>query len=174
MKPKRAGKAAFLLAMLVFGWRVVEGHFHLLAGILSQADLLTRTDTRIDGLLWGCLAAIYFPTIERVVARIRFSQLWLVVLAMLMVVQAMHAPGLTLWQAILLPALVLSTVTQPASVLGRILEWQPLRWIGALSYSLPVAGAFPARNTFGDGAGGRFVICSKLHGIWWRFWCVRA
>ncbi len=136
VKPKRAGKAAFLLAMLVFSWRVVEGHFHLLAGILSQADLLTRTDTRIDGLLWGCLAAIYFPTIERVVARIRFSQLWLVVLAMLMVVQAMHAPGLTLWQAILLPALVLSTVTQPASVLGRLLEWQPLRWIGALSYSL--------------------------------------
>ena len=81
VKPKRAGKVAFLLAMLVFAWRVIEGHFQLLAGILPQANLLTRTDTRIDGLLWGCLAAIYFPTIQRVVARIRFSQLWLVPLA---------------------------------------------------------------------------------------------
>ena len=32
--------------------------------------------------------------------------------------------------------LVVSTVIQPDSVLGRVLEWQPLRWIGTLSFSL--------------------------------------
>jgi peptidoglycan/LPS O-acetylase OafA/YrhL len=135
-KPRRAGKVAFLLAMLVFCWRVVEGHFQLLAGLLPQANLLTRTDTRIDGLLWGCLAAIYFPNIRRVVGRIGFSQLWLVPAALLLAVQLLHVPGLTLWHAILLPALLVSTVTQPGSWLGRVLEWQPMRWIGALSYSL--------------------------------------
>ena len=135
-KPRRAGKVAVLLAMLVFCWRTVEGHFQLLAGLLPQANLLTRTDTRIDGLLWGCLAAIYFPRIQRVVGRIGFSQLWLAPLGLLLVIELMHAPGLTLWRAILLPALVLSTVTQPASWLGRVLDWQPMRWIGALSYSL--------------------------------------
>ena len=31
VRPKRAGKVAFLLAMMVFAWRVIEGHFHLLA-----------------------------------------------------------------------------------------------------------------------------------------------
>ena len=36
----------------------------------------------------------------------------------------------------LLPALVVSTVVQRNSVLSRALEWPPLRWIGALSYSL--------------------------------------
>jgi peptidoglycan/LPS O-acetylase OafA/YrhL len=135
VKPKRAGKVAFLLAMLVFAWRVVEGHFQLLAGILPQANLLTRTDTRIDALLWGCLAAIYFPSIQRLVARTRFSQLWIVPAAIFVAAQATHVPALLL-RAVLLSALVVSTVVQPASVLGRILEWPPLRWIGTLSYSL--------------------------------------
>jgi peptidoglycan/LPS O-acetylase OafA/YrhL len=31
---------------------------------------------------------------------------------------------------------VVSTVLQPRSVLGRILEWRPLRWIGSISFSL--------------------------------------
>ena len=30
----------------------------------------------------------------------------------------------------------MSTVTQPYSVLGRVLEWRPLRWIGTISFSL--------------------------------------
>jgi peptidoglycan/LPS O-acetylase OafA/YrhL len=136
VKPKRAGKVAFLLALVVFGWRVLEGHFQLFAGLLPQANLMARTDTRIDALLWGCLAAIYFPEIQRAVERIRFSQLWLPILLLQVVALVIRAPALTLLQAILLPALVLSTVTQPASILGRILEWQPLRWIGMLSYSL--------------------------------------
>jgi peptidoglycan/LPS O-acetylase OafA/YrhL len=136
VNPRRAGKTAFLLAILVFCWRVVEGHFQLLAGWLPQANLLTRTDTRMDGLLWGCLAAIYFPRIQRLVGQVRFSQLWLVPLALLVVTQIMHVSGLTLWRAILLPVLLVSTVTQPASWLGRALEWQPIRWIGTLAFSL--------------------------------------
>jgi peptidoglycan/LPS O-acetylase OafA/YrhL len=156
VKPRRAGKTAFLLAMLVFCWRVVEGHFQLLAGLLPQANLLTRTDTRMDGLLWGCLAAIYFPRIQRVVERIRFSQLWLAPMALLVVTQLMHFPGLTLWRASLLPVLLVCTVTQPESWLGRVLEWQPMRWIGTLAYSLyiwqelflPEIAAVMARGSF--------------------------
>lgn len=136
VKPKRAGIVAFLLAMLVFAWRVVEGHFHLLAGILLQQNLLARTDARIDALLWGCLAAIYFPSIQRLFARIRFSQIWIVPAAVVMVAQKVHAPFLNLIDEVMLAALVVSTVVQPASVLGRVLEWRPLRWIGTVSYSL--------------------------------------
>src|ERR1700760_4266988 len=54
VRPKRSGKVGFLLAMLVFAWRVIEGHFHLLAGGLPPANLLARTDIRMDALLWGC------------------------------------------------------------------------------------------------------------------------
>ena len=136
VKPKRAGKVAFLLAMAVFAWRVLEGHFQWLATILLPANLLARTDTKMDALLWGCLAAIYFPVIVRFSARIRFSQLWLPILATLLVIEKVQPPGLIVLRAILMPALVLSTVIQPASLLGRVLGWQPLRWLGTISYSL--------------------------------------
>jgi peptidoglycan/LPS O-acetylase OafA/YrhL len=136
VKPKRAGKVAFLLAMAVFAWRVLESHFEWFARVLLPADLLTRTDTMMDALLWGCLAAIYFPEIVRFTARIRFSQLWLPILAIMLVAEKLRTPGLTLLHAVLMPALVLSTVLQPASLLGRILEWRPLRWVGTISYSL--------------------------------------
>jgi peptidoglycan/LPS O-acetylase OafA/YrhL len=135
-KPKRAGKVAFFLAILVFGWRELNAHYQLFAGILPPQSWLVRSDTRIDALFWGCLAAIYFPTIKRIFERIRFSQLWLPVLAIAVAVELLHAPQLYLLRSILLPALVLTTVIQPASLLGRVLEWRPLCWIGTLSYSL--------------------------------------
>jgi peptidoglycan/LPS O-acetylase OafA/YrhL len=136
VKPKRAGKFAFLLAMAVFAWRVLESHFQWFASVLLPSNLLTRTDTMMDALLWGCLAAIYFPEIVRFSARIRFSQLWLPILATLLVIEKLRTPGLIELQAVLMPALVLSTVIQPASLLGRVLEWRPVRWLGTISYSL--------------------------------------
>jgi peptidoglycan/LPS O-acetylase OafA/YrhL len=135
-KPKRAGRVAFLLAMMVCAWRVIESRFHLLAGILPPANLLGRSDTRMDALLWGCLAAIYFPDIQRLAARIRFSQLWIVPAAIVVIAQKMHPPGLILLNAVVFPLLVVSTVIQPYSILGRVLEWRPLRWIGTISFSL--------------------------------------
>jgi peptidoglycan/LPS O-acetylase OafA/YrhL len=136
VKPKRAGKVGFLLAMAVFVWRVLEGHFEWFATVLLPANLMSRTDTMMDALLWGCVAAIYFPEIVRFTARIRFSQLWLPILVTLMVAEKLHAPGLIALRAVLMPALVLSTVLQPASLLGRVLEWRPVRWLGTISYSL--------------------------------------
>jgi peptidoglycan/LPS O-acetylase OafA/YrhL len=112
----------------------VEEHFYLIWPMLLV--MLARTDARMDALLWGCLAAIYFPVIKRHAERIRFSQLWLPILTILLVAEAFHAPGLIFLRVVLLPALVLSTVLQPRSVLGRILEWRALRWIGTISYSL--------------------------------------
>jgi peptidoglycan/LPS O-acetylase OafA/YrhL len=136
VKPKRAGKVAFLLAMAVFAWRALESHFRWFPTILLPGNFLQRTDTRADALLWGCLAAIYFPAIIQFAGRIRFSQLWLPILAILIVIEKLHPPGLLALRAVLMPALVLSTVVQPASWLGRVLEWQPLRWLGTISYSL--------------------------------------
>ncbi len=136
VKPRRLGRVAFLLAMAVAAWRAFEGHFELFPTILIPSNLLARTDAKVDALLWGCIAAIYFPAIKRYVEGIRFTQLWLPILAILLVVEALHVPGLLVWQAALLPALVLSTVIQPNNMLGRVLEWQPMRWVGTISYSL--------------------------------------
>jgi peptidoglycan/LPS O-acetylase OafA/YrhL len=136
VKPKRAGRVAFSLAMMVFAWRVIEGRFHLLASVLPPANLLARTDTRMDALLWGCLAAIYFQDIRRLAARIRFSQLWVVPALIILFTQQLHSPVQPLLNTVLFPVLVVSTVIQPYSVLGRVLEWRPLRWVGTISFSL--------------------------------------
>jgi peptidoglycan/LPS O-acetylase OafA/YrhL len=90
----------------------------------------------MDALLWGCLAAIYFSDLKRLAARVRFSQLWFVPAAIIVIAQKLHPPGQTLLDAVLLPLLIVSTVSQPLSMLGRVLEWRPLRWIGSISFSL--------------------------------------
>jgi peptidoglycan/LPS O-acetylase OafA/YrhL len=136
VKPKRAGKVGFLLAMTIFAWRVIEERFHVLADILPPANLMSRTDIRLDALLWGCLAAIYFSDLKRLAARVRFSQLWFVPLAIVLIAQKLHPPGQLLLDAVMLPLLIVSTVIQPLSILGRVLEWRPLRWIGSISFSL--------------------------------------
>ena len=56
--------------------------------------------------------------------------------AAVLAVEALHPPGMFLMRAILLPALVLSTVLQPNSWLGRVLEWRALAWVGTISYSI--------------------------------------
>jgi peptidoglycan/LPS O-acetylase OafA/YrhL len=126
VKPKRAGVTAFVLAMLLIG----------VHDMVPSTDRILSTETRIAAILWGCLAAIYLPTIKQFAERISFSQLWLPLTVVLLVVEKLRPHELTLFRAVLLPALVISTVIQPASVLGRVLEWWVLRWIGVLSYSL--------------------------------------
>jgi peptidoglycan/LPS O-acetylase OafA/YrhL len=131
LKPKKAGWAAFLLAALVFVWRHCYPFF-----FPHSVNYLNHTDTSIDGLLWGCLGAIYFPVIQRYCAGIRFSELWLPVALIVALAEMRHIQALMAFYMILFPALVISTVVQPESLLGRVLEWAPLRWIGGLSYSL--------------------------------------
>ncbi|HTZ60808.1 MAG TPA: acyltransferase [Acidobacteriaceae bacterium] len=134
--PKRIGKAALFLALALFCWRMVEVRYQFLGRFFPPQFMLARTDMRMDGLLWGCLAAIYFPQIKLRLERIKFNQLWFPILLLLPIPLLLHADALHLLLVILLPALVLSTVLQPASLLGRFLESAPVRWIGTLSYSL--------------------------------------
>ena len=42
----------------------------------------------------------------------------------------------TIWEALLVPLLIASTVLRPGSIAGRLLESAPMRWLGRLSYSL--------------------------------------
>src|ERR1700761_1028865 len=83
LKPRRAGRTFLVVAALVFTWRNCFPLVHRVS-----ANFLSRTDTCIDGLLWGCLAAIYFPQIQRVCERIRFGQLWMPLGAILLITEA--------------------------------------------------------------------------------------
>ncbi len=136
VRPKRIGTVSVLFAIAVFGWRQIEAHYHFGAALLPQLYLTTRTDTRIDSLLWACVAAIYFPAIKGLFESVPVSELWLPFAAVIVAVGAFHVPGTEVILAVILPLLVLSTVVKPDSIFSRLLDSAPLRWIGALSYSL--------------------------------------
>jgi peptidoglycan/LPS O-acetylase OafA/YrhL len=136
LKPRRAIRAALILATAVFLWRLVDAHY----GIMHRVAPLTwaglRTDSRLDALLWGCLAALFFPEIKRIFSHRLWSWAWIPLSIYLVVLVRYHLPLLSLQLAVLFPALLMSTVLFPKNALGRLLELPLLRWVGALSYSL--------------------------------------
>jgi peptidoglycan/LPS O-acetylase OafA/YrhL len=135
-KMKRIGWAALFAALGVFLWR----SFDQIHGWLTPfgVDVHSKTDTRLDALFWGCLAAIVYPYIHEHLKKSPIGRnLWIpVCLAVGAVVFLKNVPGGSLIKAVVFPALILCTVISPESLIGRFLELEPLRWIGRLSYSI--------------------------------------
>jgi peptidoglycan/LPS O-acetylase OafA/YrhL len=97
-----------------------------------------RTDLRIDGLFWGCWAALLVdaPAYRTRISRWLTPWTWLAVVAALLGL-ARYEPFLEkYWQSLLLPWLLMGTVLHPSWAVSRALEAAPVRWIGRLSYSL--------------------------------------
>lgn len=136
LKPRRAVKAALILAFAVCLWRLVDAHYGIMRVLAPSTWAGQRTDSRLDALLWGCLAALFFPQIKRIFAHRLWSWAWIPLLVYLVVLERFHLPLLTLQLALLFPCLLMSTVLFPKNPLGRLLELPFMRWIGALSYSL--------------------------------------
>jgi peptidoglycan/LPS O-acetylase OafA/YrhL len=131
---RRLAWGALILALCVFVWRCIDGTFGWWIPYGTSID--QTTDTRIDALLWGCLAAMLYPRVEGWLKSLRWKNLWLPLGVVLIAAVLLHVPGLSLLQAMLFPALLMSTAALPESLLSRVLEWPLLRWIGRLSYSL--------------------------------------
>lgn len=98
-----------------------------------------HTDVRLDALMIPALFAVLVRT-EGLDAR--FQSLlkqgqFALVAALLYVFWRNQASALDATAiALLMPAVVLGTVLQPASTATRVLELAPLRWVGRISYSL--------------------------------------
>src|SRR3984957_2361042 len=135
-KPRRAVKAALILAAAVVLWRFVDGHYQIMHRFIPSAERGTRTDTRLDALLWGCVAALLFPRIQSIVRHRWWSWAWIPLSLYLVVLERYHLPLFQLQLALLFPCLLMSTVLFPRNALGRVLELPWVRWIGALSYSI--------------------------------------
>lgn len=133
---KRIGWAALFAALAVFVWRSFDNVYGWLTPF--GVDVHSKTDTRLDALFWGCLVAIVYPYIHAQLKESSIGRnLWIpVCLAVAAMVLLKNIPGGSLIKSILFPAMILCTVISPKSPLGRFLEWQPLRWIGRLSYSI--------------------------------------
>lgn len=133
---RRLFATLFGLSVAVFAWRAVEARYHLIPfgdGIFSF-----RTDLRLDGLLWGCLAALslrWSPT-RSLAARLNRPGVAEVLTVLFCVMTAWSVPLMKLWQAVMIAVtLLLTTLAEGRSFLG-LLEWKPLRWVGRISYSL--------------------------------------
>jgi len=124
------------LACLVAGWRYVDQHYHI---VHAQLWFPGRSDVRMDGLLWGCVFAIVCarPTLRQTF-RNAYS-IWLLLIVCAVDVGSNVLSGkhnYSPYEPLLLTLILVWPVLHAQSRLARWLELAPLRWLGALSYSL--------------------------------------
>ena len=136
----RARRYTPLIAIGVAIWRAADFHlFHgqIWPGVLSDSIYL-RTDTRFDGLLWGCWIALIVsvPAYREIIARRLSATVITGLLVALVACIALNPPLQMAWESFLVPLILVGTVLNPTMLFSRILELSPIRWIGRISYSL--------------------------------------
>jgi peptidoglycan/LPS O-acetylase OafA/YrhL len=132
----RARKFTPWIALAVAGWRTLDSHLHLVSAA-SLRYLLIRTDYRIDGLLWGCVAALLLhqPRWRQRLQKVPAS--WPVVAIPIIVALSVYRPPQCMVaMAVLFPTIILSTLLHPESWIARTLEVRPMRFLGTISYGL--------------------------------------
>lgn len=134
--PRRALRVILALAAAVIVWRGVERHWHIAS---EEFRFLTyRTDLRLDGILLGAAAAFALASRE-LCERLRAWLRPMVVIACLAALELapwVQLPSIHTFIALVVPLILLGTLLNPGSALGRWLECAPLRWVGRISYSL--------------------------------------
>ena len=142
LAPRRARVAAALAALTIALWRNWYGAMQAMASVFPNSIPEHRTDTRLDSLLWACVAAISFPLLSRILLRMRFGYLCPFVFASLLVISGvLKAGGIastvqSILRPILIPLMIASTVVFPQGLIGRFLELSIMRFVGKISYSL--------------------------------------
>jgi peptidoglycan/LPS O-acetylase OafA/YrhL len=134
----RARRWVLVLAGVVACWRVFEFRHQWLGQVVPGVGFFPRTDIRFDGLLWGCWAALTLasPTWRAVGQRWLSPGIWIGLVGALVACVHYQPPLAMVWQAMLIPLILVGTVLRPKTLVGRFLEAWPMQWIGRLSYSL--------------------------------------
>jgi peptidoglycan/LPS O-acetylase OafA/YrhL len=123
-----------------WAWRVVQW-----SSEASFPRIIYGTDTRLDGLLIGCLLAIVgYQRIRRIPSLLILAAVAAVVSPMLVRTNAFHF--VVGYAAVGLGTAVVIAACLVGQRIGPVLETRPLVWIGAISYGLylwhlPVYGA---------------------------------
>jgi len=135
---KRALPVAIVVAVLVAVWRHIETWREIMLYNAIQPTYFARSDTRIDSIMWGVVAALALsrPEVRALVERYLSTIVMLAVVALYGAIVYRYGTRPTFWEAMIVPVIIVGTVLRPRSVLGRMLESPIMRWIGRLSYSL--------------------------------------
>lgn len=138
----RARWFALGLAIAVASWRWWDFHHQWFDRLIPGLLFGTRTDVRLDALLFGCLAALILDddTVRSAFSRGFKPWMWWACVAGYCAIQVVYllqrVRSYSIVEAVLLPVLVVGTVYRPQGWVSWLLETRPLKWIGRLSYSL--------------------------------------
>ena len=139
---KRARWIAPRLALATVLWRVIDERYEFVIRFFHAPYLASnwgRTDYVADVLLWGCALAIWLgPRPWKSPLPKRATTLSCLFLIGIVYTEffGFHGGQATILVNLVMALLVGCTVTDPGSLVGRLLELAPVRWIGRLSYSL--------------------------------------
>ena len=137
---KRGRWVAPALALTTILWRSIDEKYGFVVHLFHAPYLAhswSRTDYLADVLLWGCTLALWLGRKPWKPIFRQASSIVGVALILLIGFTLFYGTGhgrSFMYLALALP--VGCTATAPRSILGRILEFAPLRYIGKLSYSL--------------------------------------
>lgn len=126
----------FILAILT--WRWIAYH-HIWGVTLRQGEFWNRSDVCFDGLRVGCLIALILesPLLKQWLAKyLSVGAIAAIILIILATGGHTNTPSARTIQSTLMPFLIVATILNPHTWLGRLLEVSVIRWIGRLSYSL--------------------------------------
>lgn len=136
LRSRRKASVPILLACLVAAWRYVDFRFHVVHAPLWFPG---RSDVRMDALFWGCALALLLnePSIRKRMSQ--NYQWWTVILFCALDIASNLFTGrhnYSFYEPLLIASILVWPVLNVESWLARLLEAKPLRWLGALSYSL--------------------------------------
>ncbi|WP_075863894.1 acyltransferase [Gordonia sp. CNJ-863] len=137
--PNRMVQAAILVAActVILGWR---SHLYFDAGVAWQ-PLNTRTDTRADALLWGCVLAVAFnPALDKTRGTVTLWKWFAAPAGAALIVAANLGTGFESHIGYTLQSLGIGLVVIPAIRYAhwwifRPLNWRIVDWLGRISYS---------------------------------------
>jgi peptidoglycan/LPS O-acetylase OafA/YrhL len=134
---RQAMGIAFGLILLCVGIRAFEfSHDHFFPGSLLQF----RTENRFDGLMWGAVLALALQHPRARTWLQRRLNTWTfcatIAASIVLLVEFDSQPERRTIVAAVMPILIGHTVLNPHGLVGRLLEFSPLKWLGRISYSL--------------------------------------
>ncbi len=133
--------STFLLGATLIGiWRAIESRYNLSQQVFPTLIFDTgRTDLCLDHLLWGAWFGLLIASSqgrERLRHWLSPSYVQYALLVIFILLITVPIPSRKVWFAIAAPSLLVSTILNSQTSLGKFLETPLLRWIGKISYSL--------------------------------------
>jgi peptidoglycan/LPS O-acetylase OafA/YrhL len=123
-------------AVSVAVWRFLDIRYHI---VHANLWLPGRTDVRLDSLLWGCILAIMVsePKMKEWLSRYLTGKRVLVLAVVDVIANAIHGKhDYSPYEPLFIALIVVWPVLNPTGAFGKFLEWDSLKWLGTVSYSV--------------------------------------